>query len=72
MYKTRLVVQGWSQVSGIDCGSTFAPACRLQSIRMMLAIAVELDCKVFMLDVHTAFLNADVEEDVFRQNDPRL
>ena len=32
---------------------------------MMLAIAVELDYEVHMLDVRTAFLNADVEEDVF-------
>ena len=64
-YKNRLVVQGWSQVPGIDCGGTFAPVGRLQSIRMMLAIAAKLDYEVFMLDAQTAFLNADMEEDVF-------
>ena len=32
---------------------------------MLLANAVELDYEVHMLDVQTAFLNADVEEDVF-------
>ena len=64
-YKGRLVVQGFSQIPGGDCGGTFASVCRLQSIRMMLAIAVELDYEVHMLDVQTAFLNADVEEDVF-------
>ena len=32
VYKGRLVVLGWSQVPGIDCGGTFAPVCRLQSI----------------------------------------
>ena len=37
----------------------------LQSIRMVLASVVELDNEVYMLDVQTAFLNADVEEDVF-------
>ena len=63
-YKGRLVVQGFLQMPGVDCGGTFAPVCRLQSIRMMLAIAVELDYEVHMLDVQTAFLNADVEEDV--------
>ena len=31
---------------------------------MMLAIAAELDYEVLMLDVKTAFLNADVEEEV--------
>ena len=65
VYKGRLVVLGWSQILGIDCGGTFAPVCRLQSIRMVLAIVVELDYEVYMLDVQTTFFNADVEEEVF-------
>ena len=32
---------------------------------MMLAVAAELDYEVLMLDVQTAFLNADVEEEVY-------
>ena len=56
---------GWVQVPEIDYGGTFAPVCRLQSIRMMLAIAAELDYEVLMLDVQTAFLNADIEEEVY-------
>ena len=62
MYKGRLVVLGWSQVPGIACGGTFAPVCRLQTIQMVLTFAAELDYDVYMLDVQTAFLNADVEE----------
>ena len=50
LFKSRLVVLGWAQVPGIDCGGTFAPVCRLQSIRMLLAIAAELDYEVLMLD----------------------
>ena len=61
-----LVVQGWSQVPGIDRGGTFAPICRIQSIRM----TAELHYEVFMLDAQTAFLNADVEEDVFAKMAP--
>ena len=64
-YKGRLVLQGFLQIPGIDCGGTFAPVCRRQSIRMMLAVARELDYEVHMRDVQTAFLNANVEEDVF-------
>ena len=64
-YKGRFVVQGVSQIFGVDCSGSFAPVCRLQSIRMMLVIAVELDYEVHMLDVQMAFLNADVDEDVF-------
>ena len=63
-YRGRLAERGQSQVPGIDCNGTFSPVCRLQSIRMMLAIAAK-DNEVFMLDFHTAFLNADVEEDIF-------
>ena len=62
LFKRRLVVQRWAQVPGIDCGGTFAPVYKLQSIRMMLAIAAELDYEVLMLD--TVSLNADVEEEV--------
>ena len=50
---------------GIDCGGTFDLVFKLQRIRMMLATAVKLDYEVHMLDVQTAFLKADVEEDVF-------
>ena len=57
-HRTKLL-----QIPGVDCGGTFAPVCRLQSIRMMLAIAAELGYEVHMLDVQAAFLNADVEED---------
>ena len=64
-YKSRLVMQEFSQIPGVDCVGAFAPVCRLQSIRMILAIAAELDYEVHMLDVRTTFLNADVEEDVF-------
>ena len=28
-YKGRVVVLGWGQVPGVDCGGTFAPVCRL-------------------------------------------
>ena len=64
-YKGRLVVQRFLKIPGVDCGGTFALVCRLQNIRMMLAIAAELDYEGHMLDVQRVFLNADVEEDVF-------
>ena len=40
-YKARLVAQGWNQVHGLDCGSTFASVCKLQSVRILVAITVE-------------------------------
>ena len=64
-FKGRLVVQGWGQVAGVDCGGTFAPVCRIQSIRMVLGTAVEFDWDILQLDVQTAFLHANVEEEVY-------
>ena len=64
-YKSRLVVIGLLRILGVDCGGTFAPVCKLHSIRMMLAITAGLDYEVGMLDVQAKCLNADVEEDVF-------
>ena len=59
--KGRVVVQGGGQVPEIDCGCTHAPVCRIQSIRMALAIAASEDWEVFQLDIQTAFLNAEVQ-----------
>ena len=69
-YKARLVAQGWNQVHGRDCGGSYAPVCRVQSIRMVLAIAAELNLEVRQLDVKTAFLYADIEEEVYVKTAP--
>ena len=57
-YKGRVVVLGWGEVPGVDCGGTFAPVCRLQSIRMVLVIAAEFNFECWQLDYNTAFPNA--------------
>ncbi|CAN0332528.1 unnamed protein product, partial [Hapterophycus canaliculatus] len=64
-FKARLVVQGFGQRHGIDCGGTFAPVCRISSQRTLLCIAASKGLHVEHLDVKTAFLNAPVEEDVW-------
>ena len=58
--KSRVVVQGWEQMSGIDCGCTYLRVCGIQSICMALAIAASEDWEVLQLDVQTAFLNVEV------------
>ena len=55
-YSGRSVVQGFSQIPGVDCGGTFAPVCRFQIVRIMPAIAAELDYEVHMLNNQMAFL----------------
>eukprot|EP00903_Cladosiphon_okamuranus_P005795 g5742.t1 len=69
-HKGRLVAQGWNQVPGLDCGSTFAPVCRMQSLRLVFCIAAEFNLRLDQLDVSTAFLYADIQEKVFVEHAP--
>ena len=64
-FKARLVVQGWSQRPGIDCGATFAPVCRIENQRLLLAISTQRDWDIGMLDVKSAFLQSKIDEEVF-------
>ena len=49
----------------IDRGSTFAPVCTLQSIRMVLAIAAEYNLECWQLDYNTAVYNTDVTDEIY-------
>lgn len=66
-YKARLVAKGFSQVWGTDYNETFAPVVRNSSLRTLIALAAEMDLKILHMDVDTAFLNGDLEEEVYMQ-----
>ena len=68
--KARLVAKGYSQQEGIDYDETFAPVARLEAIRMFLAYAAHKKFKVFQMDVKSAFLNGELEEEVFVEQPP--
>jgi hypothetical protein len=63
--KTRLVVQGYSQVEGLDFGKTFTPVARLEAIRILLAFAASKGFKLYQRDVKSAFLNGVMQEEVY-------
>src|SRR6202521_650990 len=63
LYRARLVAQGFTQRPGEDFFETFAPVAKIESIRMLLAIAAILDWEIHVIDVDSAFLNSKIPED---------
>jgi hypothetical protein len=61
-YRARLVAKGFSQKSGIDYSETFSPVVRFSTLRLLLALSVELDLEIIHLDVSdNGFLKWAVE-----------
>ncbi|KAJ6917850.1 Retrovirus-related Pol polyprotein from transposon RE1 [Populus alba x Populus x berolinensis] len=64
-HKARLVVKGYAQMFGVDFFETFAPVARLDTIRMLFALAAQNDWTIHQMDVKSAFLNGYLEEEIF-------
>ena len=64
-FKSRLVAKGYSQKYGIDYDETFSPVVRFSSIRTLISLAVEKKMLIHQMDVVTAFLNGNLEEEIY-------
>ncbi|GJU62788.1 retrovirus-related pol polyprotein from transposon TNT 1-94 [Tanacetum coccineum] len=63
--KARLVAKGYRQEEGIDFKESFAPVARIEAIRIFIANAATKNMIIYQMDVKTAFLNGDLQEEVF-------
>ena len=66
-YKARLVVKGFGQRKGIDFDEIFSPVVKISSIRTVLGLAASLNLEIEQMDVKTAFLHGDLEEEIYME-----
>ncbi|CAB4023016.1 Hypothetical predicted protein, partial [Paramuricea clavata] len=64
-HKARLVAQCFSQRYGVDYDETFSPVVRFESIRTVIALSVQKGLKLHQVDVTAAFLNGELEDEVY-------
>ena len=64
-HKARLVAKGYVQEHGVDFDEVYAPVTRLETVRLLLALSAKNNWQVHHLDVKTAFLNGDIQENVY-------
>jgi hypothetical protein len=66
-YKGRLVAKGFSQRPGFEFSETFAPTAKWAALRAILALAALEDLELESVDISSAFLNGDLDTDVYMQ-----
>ena len=64
-YKARLVAKGFLQKQNIDYFDTFAHVTRISFIRILIALTSIHKIFIHQMDVKTAFLNGDLEEEIY-------
>ena len=63
--KARYVAKGYAQIEGIDFFGTYAPTCKPETFRILLATAARKDLYLGQMDVKSAYLHSKIEEEIY-------
>ena len=66
-YKARLCVRGFEQRVGVDFHEVFAPTSGKVAQTAFLTYAALVNYEILQVDIKTAFLNAELNEDIYVQ-----
>lgn len=69
-YKARLVLRGFEQRFGTDYLDIFAPVARRSTVRLFFSLVASLDLECHQIDITNAFIQGDLEEQIFMQQPP--
>jgi hypothetical protein len=64
-YKARLVVKGFNQKQGIDFDEIFSLVVKMSFNQVIFGLTASLDLELEQMDVKTAFLHGDLEEEIY-------
>ena len=64
-YKACIVVKGFQHKTGVDFDEIFALVVKMKSILTILSIAASMDLEIKQLDVKIAFLNGELDENIY-------
>ena len=68
--KARLVARGFTQIHGIDYKDTFAPTLKMVPMRLIFSITASLNLELHHIDIETAFLHGDLDEEIYMEQPP--
>lgn len=69
-YKARLVAKGYHQVKSVNYNETYAPTAQMNSLRVILQVAIQDGLALEQLDIDSAFLNGLINTEVYMEQPP--